>query len=66
MDLRAEVTRFVADHILAMVAEEEAFITSTRENRKLLGTAVPGMQGHAVLAWRPEPIRRRVSGASVR
>jgi hypothetical protein len=23
-------------------------------------------QGHAVLAWRPEPIRRRVSGASVR
>jgi len=25
-----------------------------------------GLQGHAVLAWRPEPIRRRVSGASVR
>jgi len=39
--------------------------TSNIGGHKVMAVVEKG-QGHAVLAWRPEPIRRRVSGASVR
>jgi len=63
--IEAEADRLSGVYIRMMMLARAKRVDLVQAGRDAVAKGLIS-QGHAVLAWRPEPIRRRVSGASVR